>query len=240
MSMNAEDGVDGGGHSLVPLLPWLLLAAALSVTMMVLGAGRGDRLLPALSAGLFASLVVGTGLGINAPLWSRATAALKGPSLVRSALRCNVWLAALIYAWGASAMFGMYSLSDLVWRHAFQYAGGASVFAAGIALYGFSLGRSGGCRHSAHRADGAAWARRGRRPHLPLRRRKAFNAEIGLGRQRGLPLGRHRRRGALHHVGADAVARHSFLNAARRFSRNAAMPSFWSCVANSAWKVRRS
>lgn len=144
MSMNADDSVDGGGHSLVPLLPWLLLAAAVSVTMMVLGAGRGDRLLPALSAGLFASLVVGTGLGINAPLWSRATAALKGPSLVRSALRCNVWLAALIYAWGASAMFGMYSLSDLVWRHAFQYAGGASVFAAGIALYGFSLGRAGG------------------------------------------------------------------------------------------------
>ena len=144
MSMNAEDGVDGGGHSLVPLLPWLLLAAALSVTMMVLGAGRGDRLLPALSAGLFASLVVGTGLGINAPLWSRAAAALKGPNLVRSALRCNVWLAALIYAWGASAMFGMYSLSDLVWRHAFQYAGGASVFAAGIALYGFSLGRARG------------------------------------------------------------------------------------------------
>lgn len=144
MSMNAEDGADAGGHSLVPLLPWLLLAAALSVTMMVLGAGRGDRLLPALSAGLFASLVVGTGLGINAPLWSRATAALKGPSLVRSALRCNVWLAALIYAWGASAMFGMYSLSDLVWRHAFQYAGGASVLAAGIALYGFSLGRYGG------------------------------------------------------------------------------------------------
>ena len=144
MTMNTEDGVDGGGHSLVPLLPWLLLAAALSVTMMVLGAGRGDRLLPALSAGLFASLVVGTGLGINAPLWSRAAAALKGPSLVRSALRCNVWLAALIYAWGASAMFGMYSLSDLVWRHAFQYAGGASVFAAGIALYGFSLGRAGG------------------------------------------------------------------------------------------------
>src|SRR4029079_6623679 len=85
-----------------------------------------------------------TGLGINAPLWSKATAALKGPSLVRSALRCNVWLAALIYAWGASAMFGMYSLSDLVWRHAFQYAGGASIFAAGIALYGFSLGRAKG------------------------------------------------------------------------------------------------
>ena len=144
MSMNVEDGSEAVGHSLVPLLPWLLLAAALSVTMMVLGVGRGDRLLPALSAGLFASLVVGTGLGINAPLWSKAKAALTGPNLVRSALRCNVWLAALMYAWGASALFGMYSLSDLVWRHAFQYAGGASIFAAGIAYYGYSLGRAGG------------------------------------------------------------------------------------------------
>jgi hypothetical protein len=144
MSMHGEDGTEAGGYSLVPLLPWLLLAAALSVTMMVLGAGRGDRLLPALSAGLFASLVVGTGLGINAPLWSKAKAALRGPNLVKSALRCNVWLAALMYAWGAFAMFGMYSLSDLVWRHAFQYAGGASLFAAGIALYGYSLGRAKG------------------------------------------------------------------------------------------------
>jgi hypothetical protein len=144
MSIDREDGSQAVQHSLIPLLPWLLLAAALSVSMMVLGVGRGDRLLPALSAGLFASLVVGTGLGINAPLWSRAEAAVKAPSLVRSALRCNVWLAALMYAWGASALFGMYSLSDLVWRHAFQYAGGASLFAAGIALYGFSLGRSGG------------------------------------------------------------------------------------------------
>jgi hypothetical protein len=144
MSMNVEDGSEAVGHSLVPLVPWLLLAAALSVTMMVLGAGRGDRLLPALSAGLFASLVVGTGLGINAPLWSKAKAALKAPNLLKSALRCNVWLAALMYAWGASALFGMYSLSDLVWRHAFQYAGGASIFAAGIAYYGISLGRARG------------------------------------------------------------------------------------------------
>lgn len=142
MSMSEENSAETLGHSLVPLLPWLLLAAAISVTMMVLGAGRGDRLLPALSAGLFAALIVGTGLGVNAPLWSRTKPPPTGTSLLKSALRGNVWLAALMYAWGASAMFGMYSLSDLVWRHAFQYAGGASLFAAGIAFYGLWLGGS--------------------------------------------------------------------------------------------------
>jgi len=132
------------GTSLRPLLPWLLLAAAFSNTMMVLGAGRNDHTLPSIAAGLFVALVVGTGLGINAPLWSRTGrpfAGHEGPAAVREALRCNVWLAALLYAWGASALFGMYSLSDLSWRHAFQYASGAALFAACIGIYGFRLGR---------------------------------------------------------------------------------------------------
>jgi hypothetical protein len=122
----------------------LLLASALSTTMMVLGAGRGDRFLPSISAGLLVALVVGTGLGINAPLWSRTTRASlaqNGLALIREALRCNVWLAALVYAWGASALFAVYSLSDLEWRHGFQYASGAAIFAACLAIYGMRLGR---------------------------------------------------------------------------------------------------
>jgi len=139
--MMHDDGADEDMMSLRPLLPWLLLAAALSVSMMVLGAGRGDRILPALAAGIFAALVVGTGLGINAPLWSKARAKLAVAGALRSALRCNVWLAALVYAWGAFALFGIYSLSDLAWRHSFQYASGASLIAAGLAIYGLRLGR---------------------------------------------------------------------------------------------------
>lgn len=126
-----------------PLLPWLLLASALSITMMVLGAGRGDQFLPSIAAGLLVALVVGTGLGINAPLWSKTTGVASrqdGRSSIREALRCNVWLAALVYAWGASALFAVYSLSDLVWRHAFQYGSGAALFAAGLGLYGLRLG----------------------------------------------------------------------------------------------------
>lgn len=112
--------------------------------MMVLGAGRGDKFLPAIAAGLLVALVVGTGLGINAPLWSR-TAKLSAPTdafaSIKEALRCNVWLAALVYAWGASALFAVYSLSDVTWRHAFQYGSGAVLFASCLGLYGYRLGR---------------------------------------------------------------------------------------------------
>jgi hypothetical protein len=137
------------GISLRPLLPWLLLASALSTSLMVLGAGRGDRFLPSIAAGLLVALVVGTGLGINAPLWSRtsgAAARQDGLVAIREALRCNVWLAALVYAWGASALFAIYSLSDLVWRHGFQYGLGAAVFAGGLAIYGMRLGRTSAAR----------------------------------------------------------------------------------------------
>lgn len=141
MNINQHGRIVTPGISLRPLLPWLLLASALSITMMVLGAGRGDKFLPALAAGLLVALVVGTGLGINAPLWSRTSRPLAdGPVAVKEALRCNIWLAALVYAWGASALFGMYSLSDLVWRHAFQYGTGSAVFAASLGIYGFLLG----------------------------------------------------------------------------------------------------
>jgi hypothetical protein len=142
MSINEHGRTYAPGISLRPLLPWLLLASALSTTMMVLGAGRGDHFLPSLAAGLLVALVVGTGLGINAPLWSKTNGAAGRPASVREALRCNVWLAALVYAWGASALFAIYSLSDLVWRHAFQYGSGAAVFAACIGLYGVWLGRT--------------------------------------------------------------------------------------------------
>lgn len=145
MSTNHHGRPYTPGISLRPLLPWLLLASALSVTMMVLGAGRGDEFLPSLAAGLLVALIAGTGLGINAPLWSKTTGLAARPDgqlSVREALRCNVWLAALVYAWGASALFAVYSLSDLTWRHAFQYGSGAALFAACIGFYGLRLGRA--------------------------------------------------------------------------------------------------
>ncbi len=146
MSIHQQGGGYAPGISLRPLLPWLLMASALSITLMVLGAGRGDQFLPSLSAGLLVALVIGTGLGINSPLWSRtarpATTSQEGSATIKEALRCNVWLAALVYAWGASALFAVYSLSDVWWRHAFQYGSGAALFAAGLGIYGYRLGRA--------------------------------------------------------------------------------------------------
>ena len=123
--------------SLRPLLPWLLLAGALSIAAMVLGAGRGDTTNSALAAGLFAAAVIGAALWINAPLWGSAAGG--SDSAFKTALICNVWIAAFVYAWGAIALFAVYSLSDLVWRHSWQYGLGAALFAVGVSLYAYRL-----------------------------------------------------------------------------------------------------
>ena len=125
--------------SLRPLLPWLLLAGALSIAAMVLGAGRGDTVNSALAVGLFAAAVIGAALWINAPLWGRSAGG--SDSAVKTALVCNVWIAAFAYAWGAIALFAVYSLSDLVWRHSWQYGLGAALFAVGVSLYAYRLDR---------------------------------------------------------------------------------------------------
>ena len=43
-------------------------------------------------------------------------------------------LAALVYAWGATAMFAIYSLSGLYWRHWWEYGAGMSLIAGCILL----------------------------------------------------------------------------------------------------------
>lgn len=122
--------------SLRPVLPWLLLAGALSIAAMVLGAGRGDQFNPALAAGLFSAAVIGAALWINLPLWFGRSTENIGTAFVG-----NVWLAALTYGWGALALFAVYSLSDITWRHSHQYGLGAALFAAGIAAYAARLER---------------------------------------------------------------------------------------------------
>jgi len=125
--------------SLRPVLPWLLLAGALSIAAMVLGAGRGDKFNPALAAGLFATATTAAALWINAPFWLRAPG--RDAHGLKATLVCNVWIAGLIYAWGAFALFAVYSLSDLVWRHSWQYGLGAALFAVGVSLYAYRLDR---------------------------------------------------------------------------------------------------
>jgi hypothetical protein len=129
--------------SLRPLFPWLLMALALSVAAMVLGAGRGDRLVPALAAGLLSAAVVASALWINALLWLSRPGTIE-EGTVQATMACNVRLAALVYAWGACALFAVYTLSNLEWRHAWQYGLGAALIAGGLALYGLRLERGAG------------------------------------------------------------------------------------------------
>jgi hypothetical protein len=122
-----------------PLLPWLLLALAMSVAAMVLGAGRGDKLIAALASGLYAAAIVAVALWINAPFWSRTPAPEE--TSAKTAIAGNVWLAALVYAWGAAALLAVYSLSGLTWRHGWQYGLGAAIISAGFAIFAATLDR---------------------------------------------------------------------------------------------------
>jgi hypothetical protein len=114
-----------------PVLPWLLVALALSVAAIVLGAGRGDKLVPALASGLYGAIVVAAAIWMNVTVWSNTT----NQQASRSAITGNIWLAALVYTWGATALLAVYSLSGLTWRHGWQYGLGAAIIAAGLAIY---------------------------------------------------------------------------------------------------------
>jgi hypothetical protein len=111
-----------------PMLPTLLLAFAVSVVICVLAAGRGSGVTLALAAALFAVQVLLVLLRINVPLWRGADAI--GDDWAWS----NTVLAALVYAWGATAMFAIYGLTDLVWRHWWQYGLGMTLLAAAALL----------------------------------------------------------------------------------------------------------
>ena len=91
------------------MLLTLLLAFALSIFVCVLAAARGSAATLALTAGLFGVQVLFALLRINIPLW-RADA---GPFEEFEWAWSNTMLTALVYAWGAAAMFA-FACSTLV------------------------------------------------------------------------------------------------------------------------------
>jgi hypothetical protein len=99
------------------MLPTLLLAFALSIFVCVLAAARGSTVTLALAAGLFAVQVLFALLRINVPLWR----AIANPAADFEWAWSNTMLTAFAYAWGATAMFAIYSLTGLAWRHWWQY-----------------------------------------------------------------------------------------------------------------------
>ena len=127
--------------SLTPLVPFLVFGLILSVTGMVHGAGRSDTQFTALCAISFVSIVVAAAVLINVNAWRKTTAADKA-SATASSVRRNARLAGLLYTWGAAAMFAIYSLSDLSWRHSWQYGLGMAIISVGIFIYVYRLGNS--------------------------------------------------------------------------------------------------
>jgi hypothetical protein len=108
-----------------PLLPAVLLALLLSTLVGVLAAGRGSGLTLGIAMALFGAQVVVTLFRINAPVWHGETAA-DDTDWAWS----NTVLAALVYAWAATAMFALYSLTGLYWQHWWQYGLAMALFAA--------------------------------------------------------------------------------------------------------------
>lgn len=141
MPAEIESSNEGRVLGLRFLSPWLLLALALSVAAMVLGAGRGDKVTPALAAAFFACAVLAAAVWLNVPLWARDPSLPGERTAFAGAMRRNVWLAALVYGWAALALFAIYSLSELEWFHANQYASAAALFALGLSAYAVHLGR---------------------------------------------------------------------------------------------------
>lgn len=112
-----------------PMLPTVLLAAVLSIVVGVLAAARGASVPLGLAVGLFAVQVLLTLWRINAPAWHA------GPPQTPAAdwAVSNTVLTVIVYAWGAAALFCIYGLSGLHWRHWWQYGAGMALL-AGVAL----------------------------------------------------------------------------------------------------------
>lgn len=128
--------------SLQPLVPFLILVIVASVIGMVSGAADGNGVAVHAAAALCCAIICAAGVRINAPYWGAAAAEAPLLEVVHAARR-NTRLAALIYAWGAGALFAVYQLSGLDWYHYYQYGLGAALFALGLLTYVHLMGQPG-------------------------------------------------------------------------------------------------
>lgn len=126
--------------SLQNVMPWLIGLVAASAGVMRWAAAHDARPLSAATALAFAAIVVAVAALIN-------RIALREPGREHRAqfhmLRRNTRLIALVYAWGAAAMFAVYVLGALKWRHGWQYGAAMALIAAALLWLVDRLGRPG-------------------------------------------------------------------------------------------------
>lgn len=131
--------VDGSGApsgtSLGGLVPALIAVLLASVAAMWAAAGTGNRLLSLIAAGAFGASIVLAALRTNVPLWRSPHMPDARRRLQAEAMRRNARLAALVYAWGAAAMFAVYMLGGLAWRHGWQYGSAMALLAGAFLAY---------------------------------------------------------------------------------------------------------
>ena len=134
--------------SLQPLIPWLIGSLVISVVAMVAGVSYGEPLLAVAAAALFSAMVLVAGYLVNRPVWSLDPAQAQDDDASNAARR-NARLMTIAFAWGAVAMFAVYTLSELRWYHAWQY--GLAMALLGVFTFGYGL-MIGGMRNTERRA----------------------------------------------------------------------------------------
>lgn len=118
-------------------LPALLFAMAATTAIMVIAAMLGAKF-TSLGAALGFALIAGnSALALNQGYLGNPSGALiVNPDAPLRASRTNARLMALIYGWGALAIFAIYALTELWWFHSWQYASAMGLIAA--LLMGFA------------------------------------------------------------------------------------------------------
>src|SRR5262245_45752594 len=98
-----------------PLLPAILLALVMSIIVGVLATGRGSGMTLALAVALFGLQLVFAAVRVNASAWRAQNGDPPQDEDVIASVWRNAVLAAFVYAWGATALLAIYSLSGLTW-----------------------------------------------------------------------------------------------------------------------------
>ena len=188
--------VEGSGTPPRPspsdLMPALIAVLLASAGAMWAAAGAGNRLLSFASNGAFGTSIVLAAPRTNVPLWRGAHPPGGSRRLQADAMRRNARLAALVYACGAAAMFAVYMLAGLAWRHGWQYGSGMALIAGAFLAYAHAM-RPGSALRTPHALHGAC----------------AFTMLHGLAALAGLAF--MLRAGKLATVKGDWAANHVFL-----------------------------
>lgn len=128
-----EASAKGRTMTLQPLIPGLVVVMVASIASIVWSVGEGDRALTFAAALAFPAAAVLICVIINRPMWRLAGAGDSAATI--NASRRNARLMALVYAWGAAAIFAIYSLTQLWWWHSWQYGLAMAFIACCLHVY---------------------------------------------------------------------------------------------------------